>query len=70
MQSQRKTGGRPAAKPPTTTTAKIISLVSDEPGFALLEVSITSPSMSRAIMSKGFRPNLLRFRSCSTGKSS
>ena len=26
MQSQRKTGGRPAARPPTTTTAKIISL--------------------------------------------
>ena len=26
MQSQSKTGGRPAARPPTTTTAKIISL--------------------------------------------
>ena len=26
MQSQRKTGGRPAARLPTTTTAKIISL--------------------------------------------
>ena len=26
MQSQWKTGGRPAARPPTTTTAKIISL--------------------------------------------
>ena len=26
MQSQRKTGGRPAATPPTATTAKIISL--------------------------------------------
>ena len=26
MQPQRKTGGRPAARPPTTTTAKIISL--------------------------------------------
>ena len=25
-QSQRKTGGHPAARPPTTTTAKIISL--------------------------------------------
>ena len=40
MQSQRKTGGRPAAKPPTTTTAKIISLLSDKPGFALLVVSM------------------------------
>ena len=44
MQSQRKTGGRPAAKPPTTTTIKIISLLSDEPGFALLVVSLRSRS--------------------------
>ena len=40
MQSQRKTGGRPAAKPPTTTTSKIIRLLSDEPSFVLLVVSI------------------------------
>ena len=40
MQLQRKKGGRPAAKPPTTTISKIISLLSDEPGFALLVVSI------------------------------
>ena len=28
MQSQRKTGGRPAARPPTTTTATWFHLVS------------------------------------------
>ncbi len=33
MQSQRKTGGGPAAKPLATTTEKIISLLSDEPSF-------------------------------------
>ena len=40
MQSHRNKGGRPAVKPPTTITSKIISLLSDEPGFALLVVSI------------------------------
>ena len=39
MLSQRKTGGRSAAKAPANTTAKIISL---EPGFALLVVSFRS----------------------------
>lgn len=34
MQSQRKTGGGPAAKPPTSTTSKIISLLGDEPSFS------------------------------------
>ncbi len=34
MQSQRKTGGSPAAKPLATTTEKIISLLSDEPSFS------------------------------------
>jgi hypothetical protein len=33
--SQRKTGGGPAEKPPTSTTAKIISLLGDEYGGPL-----------------------------------
>ncbi|CAB3977736.1 myb SANT-like DNA-binding domain-containing 4 [Paramuricea clavata] len=34
LKSQRKTGGGPAEKPPTSTTAKIISLLGDEPSFS------------------------------------
>ena len=34
MRSRRKTGGGPAEKPPTATTAKIISLLGDEPSFS------------------------------------
>ena len=67
MQSQRKTGGRPAARPPTTTTATWFHLVSviytmmtaSAATYRATVVSgLTSPSMSRAIKSKESPPNL------------
>ena len=46
LKSQRKTGGGPAEKPPTSTTAKIISLLGDEPSFSGIQGGFESESPS------------------------
>ena len=46
LKSQRKTGGGPAEKPPTSTTAKISSLLGDEPSFSGIQGGFDSESPS------------------------
>ena len=46
MQSQRKTGGGPPAKPPSATTEKIINLLSDEPSFSGIQGGLESAGVS------------------------